>query len=116
LSCKQAMRKTTRAVFVETPTNPLLRVIDLEPIDLLCKTGGLALLVDSTFASPINCRPIEHGADLVIHSATKYLNGHTDVIAGAVAGSEAVIEEIRKLMQVWGQSIDPMAALLIDRV
>ncbi len=114
-SWKQAMKKTTRAVFVETPTNPLLRVIDVEPIALLCKTEGLALLVDSTFASPVNYRPIEHGADLVIHSATKYLNGHTDVIAGAVAGSEPVIEEVRKLMHVWGQSIDPMAAWLIDR-
>jgi cystathionine beta-lyase/cystathionine gamma-synthase len=114
-SWKQAMKKTTRAVFVESPTNPLLRVIDLEPVALLCKTEGLAMLVDSTFASPINLRPIEHGADLVIHSATKYLNGHTDVIAGAVAGTEPVIEEIRKLMQVWGQAIDPMAAWLIDR-
>ena len=114
-SWKQAMKKTTRAVFLETPTNPLVRVIDLEPIALLCKTEGLALVVDSTFASPVNFRPIEHGADLVIHSATKYLNGHSDVIAGGVAGSEPVIEEVRKLMQVWGQAIDPMAAWLVDR-
>ncbi|MGH8622657.1 MAG: trans-sulfuration enzyme family protein, partial [Burkholderiales bacterium] len=108
-------RKTTRAIFLETPTNPLLRVIDLEPISALCKAEGLALLVDSTFASPVNFRPLEHGADLVIHSATKYLNGHTDVIAGAVAGAEPVVEEVRKLMQVWGQALDPMAAWLIDR-
>ncbi len=112
---KRALRKTTRAIFVETPTNPLLRVIDLEPIAALCKTEGLALLVDSTFATPINFRPLEHGADLVIHSATKYLNGHADVIAGAVVGSEAVIEEVRKLMRVWGQAIDPMAAWLVER-
>src|SRR5204862_4785316 len=65
--------------------------------------------------TPINFRPLEQGADLVIHSATKYLNGHSDVIAGAVAGSEAVIEEVRKLMQVWGQALDPMAAWLIER-
>jgi cystathionine beta-lyase/cystathionine gamma-synthase len=112
---KRALKKTTRAIFVETPTNPLLRVLDLEPIATLCKTEGLALLVDSTFATPINFRPLEHGADIVIHSATKYLNGHTDVIAGAVVGTESVIEEVRKLMQVWGQAIDPMAAWLIDR-
>ncbi len=112
---KRAQKKNTRAIFVETPTNPLLRVIDLEPIATLCKTEGLALLVDSTFATPINLRPLEHGADLVIHSATKYLNGHSDVIAGAVAGTESVIEEVRKLMQVWGQALDPMAAWLIDR-
>jgi len=112
---KQAMKKTTRAIFVETPTNPLLRVIDLEPAAQLCKAEGLALLVDSTFASPINLRPLEHGADVVIHSATKYLNGHSDVIAGAVAGTESLVEEVRKLMQVWGQAIDPHAAWLIDR-
>ncbi len=112
---KRAMRKTTRAVFVETPTNPLLRVVDLEPIATLCKAEGLALIVDSTFATPMNFRPLEHGADVVIHSATKYLNGHSDVIAGAVAGSEAVVEEVRRLMQVWGQAIDPFAAWLIDR-
>jgi len=114
-SWKQAMKKTTRAIFVETPTNPLLRVIDLEPVAQLCKAEGVALLVDSTFASPINLRPLEHGADVVIHSATKYINGHTDVIAGAVAGSESLVEEVRKLMQVWGQAIDPHAAWLIDR-
>ncbi|HKW42224.1 MAG TPA: aminotransferase class I/II-fold pyridoxal phosphate-dependent enzyme [Gemmatimonadales bacterium] len=112
---KRALKKTTRAIFVETPTNPLLRVIDLEPIATLCKTEGLALFVDSTFATPINFRPLEHGADVVIHSATKYLNGHDDVIAGAVVGSESVIEEVRKLMWVWGQAIDPMAAWLVER-
>jgi len=112
---KRALKKNTRAIFVETPTNPLMRVLDLEPIAALCKAEGLALVVDSTFATPINFRPLEHGADVVIHSATKYLNGHTDVIAGAVAGTESVIEEVRKLMQVWGQAIDPMAAWLIER-
>jgi cystathionine beta-lyase/cystathionine gamma-synthase len=112
---KRAMRKTTRAVFIETPTNPLLRVIDLEPIATVCKAEGLALIVDSTFATPVNLRPLEHGADVVIHSATKYLNGHSDVIAGAVAGSESVVEEVRRLMQVWGQALDPFAAWLIDR-
>ena len=112
---KRALKKTTRAIFVETPTNPLLRVLDVEPIATLCKTEGLALLVDSTFATPLNFRPLEHGADVVIHSATKYLNGHSDVLAGAVAGTESVVEEVRKLMQVWGQAVDPMAAWLIER-
>jgi cystathionine beta-lyase/cystathionine gamma-synthase len=102
-------------VFLETPTNPLLRVLDLEPIATLCKAEGIALIVDSTFATPVNFRPLEHGADVVIHSATKYLNGHADVIAGAVAGSEALVEEVRRMMQVWGQALDPFAAWLIDR-
>ncbi|HEX7121064.1 MAG TPA: PLP-dependent aspartate aminotransferase family protein [Gemmatimonadaceae bacterium] len=114
-SWKKAMKETTRAIFVETPTNPLMRVLDLEPIATLCKAEGLALLVDSTFASPINFRPLEHGADVVIHSATKYLNGHTDVIAGAVAGTEQLVEEVRRLLWLWGQALDPMAAWLIER-
>jgi cystathionine beta-lyase/cystathionine gamma-synthase len=76
---------------------------------------GLALLVDATFASPINFRPLEHGADIVITSATKYLNGHSDVIAGAVAGSSSVIDEVTRLMRLWGQAIDPHAAWLVDR-
>ncbi|HET7039243.1 MAG TPA: PLP-dependent aspartate aminotransferase family protein, partial [Gemmatimonadales bacterium] len=112
---KTRLRTTTRAVFLETPTNPLMRVIDLEPVANLCKAEGIALLVDSTFASPINFRPLEHGADVVIHSATKYLNGHSDVIAGAVAGSTEMVEEVRRLMQVWGQALDPHAAWLLDR-
>jgi cystathionine gamma-lyase len=112
---RKSMRKSTRALFVETPTNPLVRVIDLGPISYVAKEEGLALLVDATFASPINYRPLEHGADIVITSATKYLNGHSDVIAGAVAGSSAFVEEVNRLMRLWGQAIDPHAAWLIDR-
>jgi len=112
---KRALRKNTRALFLESPTNPLLRVLDIEPLAALCKTEGLALLVDATFATPVNFRPLEHGADIVIHSATKYLNGHSDVLAGAVAGSESLIEEVRRLMKLWGQALDPFAAWLIDR-
>jgi len=112
---RKSVRKSTRAIFVETPTNPTLRVIDLAPIAQVAREFGLALLVDGTFASPINLRPIEHGADVVISSATKYLNGHSDVIAGAVAGSASFIEEVTRLMRLWGQSIDPHAAWLVER-
>lgn len=112
---RRSVRKGTRAIFLETPTNPLMRVIDLAPIALVAREFGLALLVDSTFASPVNFRPLEHGADVVITSATKYLNGHTDVIAGAVAGSEPLVEEVTRLMRLWGQSLDPHAAWLVER-
>jgi cystathionine beta-lyase/cystathionine gamma-synthase len=112
---RKAVRKSTRAIFVETPTNPLMRVIDLGPIAYAAEEEGLGLLVDATFASPFNFRPLEHGADVVITSATKYLNGHSDVIAGAVAGSSSFVEEVNRLMRLWGQAIDPHAAWLIDR-
>ena len=112
---RRSVRKSTRAIFVETPTNPLMRVLDLTPVAQIARDSGLALLVDGTFASPVNFRPLEHGADIVITSATKYLNGHSDVIAGAVAGSASLIEEVMRLMTLWGQAIDPHTAWLIDR-
>jgi len=112
---KKAVRKETRAIFIETPTNPLMRVLDLAPVARIARDAGVALMVDATFASPVNFRPLEHGADVVITSATKYLNGHSDVIAGAVAGSGSLIDEVIRLMRVWGQAIDPHAAWLIDR-
>jgi len=112
---REALRPSTRAIFVETPTNPTMRIVDLGPLVQLARQAGIALLVDSTFASPMNFRPLEHGADVVITSATKYLNGHSDVIAGALAGPAPVVAEATRLMRLWGQSIDPHAAWLLDR-
>jgi cystathionine beta-lyase/cystathionine gamma-synthase len=112
---RRSIRKQTRAIFIETPTNPTLRVLDVHSVAQAAREHGLALLVDATFASPINFRPIEHGADVVISSATKYLNGHSDVIAGAVAGTGSFIEEVTRLMRLWGQAIDPHAAWLVER-
>jgi cystathionine beta-lyase/cystathionine gamma-synthase len=112
---RKSVRKATRALFVETPTNPLMRVVDMGPVAHVAREFGLALLVDATFASPINFRPLEHGADVAITSATKYLNGHSDVIAGAVAGSASLVEEVTRLMRLWGPAIDPHAAWLVDR-
>jgi cystathionine beta-lyase/cystathionine gamma-synthase len=112
---RTAIKSNTRALFIETPINPTIRVMELTHLARLAGEHGLALLVDATFASPINFRPLEHGADVVITSATKYLNGHSDVIGGAVAGSESLVDEVIRLMKVWGQSIDPHAAWLIDR-
>lgn len=110
-----SIRKNTRAIFVESPTNPTCRVLDLDHLATLAKTQGVALVVDSTLASPINARPISHGADVVIHSATKYLNGHHDVLCGVVAGTSSYIDEVRQKMIVWGQAPDPFACWLLDR-
>jgi len=112
---RKRMRKETRAIFLETPVNPTCRVIDLRPVSYFTKEEGIALVVDSTFASPVNLRPIEHGADVVIHSATKYLNGHHDVLGGVVCGTEAYVEEVRQKMMLWGQAPDPFASWLLER-
>jgi len=90
-------------------------VLDLRPLSHLTKELGLALVVDATFASPINLRPLEYGADVVIHSATKYLNGHNDVLSGVVAGTASYVEEVRQKMMVWGQAPDPFACWLLER-
>jgi cystathionine beta-lyase/cystathionine gamma-synthase len=112
---RKRLRKNTRAIYLETPVNPTARVLDLKPITALARDLGLALVVDSTFATPVAFRPIEHGADVVIHSATKFLNGHHDVVAGAVLGTATYIEEVRQKMILWGQAPDPFACWLLER-
>jgi cystathionine beta-lyase/cystathionine gamma-synthase len=109
------MRKETRAVFLESPVNPTCRVIDLRPLSYLTHESGLALVVDSTFASPINFRTLEHGAYVVIHSTTNVLNGHHDVMAGVVLGTTSYLEEVRQKMIMWGQAPDPFACWLLER-
>ena len=112
---RKALKKNTRVIFLESPVNPTCRVLELGSLKQLATSEGLALVIDSTFASPVNFRPIEHGVDVVIHSATKYLNGHNDVLAGVVCGSEPFIEEVRRKMAVWGQVPDPFACWLLER-
>ena len=112
---RSSIQKNTRAIFVESPVNPTCRVLDLDQLATLAKLQGVALVVDSTLASPINARPISNGADVVIHSATKYLNGHHDVLCGVVAGTAPYIDEVRNKMIVWGQAPDPFACWLLER-
>jgi cystathionine beta-lyase/cystathionine gamma-synthase len=114
-SWRQHVRKETRAIFLESPVNPTCRVLDPGQLRFLAREAALAIVVDSTFASPINFRPLEHGADVVIHSATKYLNGHHDILSGVVVGTAQYIEEVRRKMILWGQSPDPFACWLLDR-
>jgi len=108
-------RPETRAIFLETPVNPTCRVIDLSPIRTFTHAQGIALVIDSTFASPINFRPLEHGADVVIHSTTKYLNGHHDVLGGVVLGTSSFIDEVREKVKYWGPAPDPFACWLLSR-
>ncbi len=107
-------RDSTKFVYVETPTNPTLRVVDLKRVAEIAD-GRAITAVDSTFGTPINQKPIELGIDVVVHSATKYLNGHSDVIAGIVAGRKELTNKIRMTRRVFGGTIDPLAAWLVIR-
>lgn len=112
---RKAIKKTTRVIFVETPVNPTCRVLDMDALSTVTRQAGIALVVDATFASPVNFRPLEHGADVSIHSATKFLNGHHDVLGGVVSGTAPYIDEVRRKMTLWGQAPDPFAAWLLER-
>ena len=112
---RDTIRQNTRVIFVESPVNPTCRVLDIPQLAILARQKGVAVVVDSTLASPINSRPLAHGADVVIHSATKYLNGHHDILCGAVAGTASYIEEVRRKMIVWGQAPDPFACWMLER-
>jgi cystathionine beta-lyase/cystathionine gamma-synthase len=105
----------TRAIYVESMTNPLLAVADLAAVIGFARAHGLTAIIDNTFASPVNFRPIPLGFDLCIHSATKYLNGHADIVAGAVCGSAALIERIRHKLNLLGGALDAHAAFLLKR-
>jgi cystathionine beta-lyase/cystathionine gamma-synthase len=112
---RDAMTTKTRVLFLEIPTNPTLRLFDPRPIAQLAERAGVSFVVDATFASPVNLRPREHGADVVLHSATKYLGGHSDLIAGVVSGSRALIEEVRDMLKLYGPAVDPHTAWLLER-
>ncbi len=114
-SWRAQLRPTTRAIYVESMTNPLLEVCDLEAVVEFARAHGLVSIIDNTFASPVNYRPIEAGFDLCLHSATKYLNGHTDLVAGAICGRAELVERIRHRLNMLGGSLDPHAAFLLNR-
>lgn len=114
-SWAQALRPTTRAVYVETITNPLLGVPDLEAIVAFCKAHDLISIIDNTFASPVNYRPPMQGFDLSVHSCTKYINGHSDLVAGCILGGAEVVGRARKTLAILGGTLDPHAAFLVHR-
>jgi len=111
----EAFRPETKVVFIEVPTNPTLRVMDPRPIVDMAHARGALVACDATFASPVNFRAASVGIDVVIQSATKYLGGHSDLIAGSVAGSRKVIDEVTRLSRLYGPSLDPHTAWLLDR-
>jgi cystathionine gamma-synthase len=114
-SLEVALDENTDVFFTELPTNPYLRVMDLPRVVELSRERGVKVVVDSTFATPLNCRPLELGADLVIHSATKYLGGHNDLLCGVVAGSKGIVETLRGAVGILGGVLGPNNAYLLER-
>ena len=105
----------TRALWFESPINPTLRCVDIRRVAEACRAAGVTSIIDNTFASPINQKPLALGIDLVMHSATKYLNGHSDVTAGALAGSRALIDRLLPARKLFGGVLEPTAAYALAR-
>jgi cystathionine beta-lyase len=114
-SFHQAIRKNTKVVYVESPSNPLLSIIDLRKVAQLCKKYGCLSIIDNTFASPINQNPINLGIDIVLHSATKYLGGHSDICAGVAVSSNAYIQRILHTSMSLGGSLNALMCYLLER-
>jgi len=112
---EKAIKKNTRFIFSESPTNPYLNIFDLIKIKKIAARHKVLTLIDSTFSTPYNQRPIEFGIDIVLHSATKYLAGHNDILAGAVLGKTELVENIRNLHKSMGGLIDPHCCYLLLR-
>jgi cystathionine beta-lyase/cystathionine gamma-synthase len=105
----------TRVFWFETPANPINRIVDLDQVAEAARQAGFLSIVDNTFATPILQKPIAHGIDAVMHSATKYLGGHSDLTAGAVAGTKTFVDRVRQMAVLVGATLDPAAAYLLSR-
>ena len=112
---EQAIRRNTKIIYSESPTNPYLNIVDLERMRKIRKRYKGLMIIDSTFATPLYQRPLEWGMDMVIHSATKYLGGHNDLLAGALLGSKALVDQVREYQKASGSVIDPHCCYLLLR-
>ncbi len=112
---KAAIRSNTRLVYIETPSNPLLNLTDIEAVSKMAQKEGVLSMIDNTFASPVNQQPGNMGIDIVIHSATKYLGGHSDILAGAVASSQELIDKIYQTGLNFGGSLNASTLYLLER-
>jgi len=112
---KSTIKKNTRIIYFETPTNPLLQIVDISLISSVAKENNIISIIDNTFACPINQNPINFGIDLVIHSATKYLGGHSDILAGTVSGTKEHIEKIKKSGINYGANLSDYTVWLLER-
>jgi cystathionine beta-lyase len=112
---EEKIKKNTKVIYIETPSNPLLTITDLKAVATIAKKHGLITMIDNTFASPVNQNPIDFGIDIVIHSATKYMGGHSDICAGAVASTTENMERIFHLAKNFGGSLSDYTVWLLER-
>ncbi len=112
---QEKVKPNTRAFYAESMTNPLLRVGDLPAVVGFCRSNNLVSMIDNTLASPINFQPANIGFDLIVHSCTKYLNGHSDIVAGAILGMDALVSKIKIKLDHFGATLDPHACFLLQR-
>jgi len=114
-SFEAEIRENTKVIYIETPSNPLLTITDLNAVSKIAKKHGLVSMIDNTFASPVNQNPIDYGIDVVIHSATKYMGGHSDILAGTVISSEEYIDTIFQLAKNFGGNLSDYTVWLLER-
>ena len=110
-----ALQDNTKVIYIETPSNPLLTITDLKAVGVIAKKAGIVSMIDNTFASPVNQNPADFGIDVIIHSATKYMGGHSDICAGAVAASQAHIDQVFRLAKNFGGSLSDYTVWLLER-
>ncbi len=109
------IEENTKLIYIETPSNPLLSITDIHSVSALAKRRGIITIIDNTFASPVNQQPVSLGIDLVVHSATKYMGGHSDILAGAVAGNEKLVKKVYETGLNFGGSLNAMTLYLLER-
>ncbi len=114
-SFKKAVKKNTRVIYIESPSNPLLSIVDLRDVADLCKKNNCISIIDNTFASPINQNPILFGIDIVVHSATKYLGGHSDICAGVAVSDKKKVERMQQVSMSLGGSLNALMCYLLER-
>ena len=113
---EKEIKENTKVIYIETPSNPLMKIVDLAAIAQLAKKHQLVSMIDSTFASPVNQNPISFGIDIVLHSATKYLGGHSDILAGAVACSKTVhMQKVFAVAKSLGGNLSELSIWLLER-
>jgi cystathionine beta-lyase/cystathionine gamma-synthase len=112
---ERAIRKETKVIYVETPSNPLLKITDLKAVASIAKKHKLVTIIDNTFASPVNQNPIDLGIDIITHSGTKYIGGHSDVCCGVALSSKKLVDKIRASAKMFGGSLDAFTCHLVER-